>query len=62
MRFAEMAAATFPHSTELRDGAVTAQPGEAVGAERNEGTNGDPDSAFCNACNTLCPCFRAVEI
>src|SRR5262245_36509421 len=41
---------------------VTAQPGEVVRAERNEGTNGDPDRAFCNACNTLCPFFRAVEM
>src|ERR671925_666370 len=27
-----------------------------------QGKYGNPDRAFCNACNTLCPFFRAVEM
>jgi hypothetical protein len=41
---------------------VTAQPGEAVRAARNEGTKGDPTRAFFKASNTRCPFLRAVEM
>ena len=41
---------------------VTAQPGEAVRAARNEGTKGEPTRAFFKASNARCPFLRAVEM